>query len=177
MNNKEKWINIIGYKDYYISNGGMVKSYKNNKSIILKLIDNGKGKGYYRVCLYNRGIGKIHTVHRLVAKAYIPNLEKNPEVNHIDGNPKNNSVNNLEWVTRTGNMRHASRLGLLRFDHNGEKNTNHKLSKKIVMSIKIFHKYYTPPKGYWSYLSKILNVKKAAISKIIHGRTWNNVEV
>lgn len=52
-------------------------------------------------------------VHRLVAAAYVPNLYSKPDVNHIDGNPLNNHADNLEWVTKSENMRHAQDNGLL----------------------------------------------------------------
>ena len=52
-------------------------------------------------------------VHRLVASAFIPNPRNLPEVNHIDGNKKNNSFENLEWVTHADNVLHARKTGLL----------------------------------------------------------------
>lgn len=57
-------------------------------------------KGYLRIKLYDvNGRKKNCKVHRLVAKAFIDNPGKKQQVNHIDGNKKNNSVSNLEWVT------------------------------------------------------------------------------
>ena len=56
--------------------------------------------------------GKQIPVHRIVAKEFIPNPNHKPEVNHIDGNKMNNSVSNLEWVTRSENAKHAVKHGL-----------------------------------------------------------------
>lgn len=53
-------------------------------------------KGYKRVCLTKDGKKKYHFVHRLVAQAFIPNPDNKPEIDHIDGNPENNSVTNLK---------------------------------------------------------------------------------
>ena len=51
-------------------------------------------------------------IHRCVALKYIPNPDDLPEVNHIDGDKLNNSIENLEWVSGSQNMKHAYRLGL-----------------------------------------------------------------
>ena len=64
------------------------------------------------VGLYKNKKGKTFLVHRLIALTYIPNPENKPDINHIDGNPLNNNVPNLEWCTKTENMKHARETGL-----------------------------------------------------------------
>lgn len=67
-----------------------------------------------QVQLWRGNKAYLRNVHRLVAEAFIPNPENKPTVNHIDGNPLNNNVNNLEWATYSENQKHAFDLGLVR---------------------------------------------------------------
>ena len=67
---------------------------------------------YLQVSLWRDNKGESHYVHRLVASAHVPNPEALSEVNHIDGDRQNNSVLNLEWVSRAGNAQHAVRTCL-----------------------------------------------------------------
>lgn len=115
---EEIWKGIEGYEDYYeVSNLGRVKAL--DRVIETKKTPKGQhrterilgqqvGKyGYVRVTLCRDGICKAYLLHRIVAKAFIPNPEGKPEVNHINGAKDNNQVDNLEWVTPSENSAHA----------------------------------------------------------------------
>ena len=95
---------ILGYRGKYrISSWGRVLNAETQKFICPYLTE----KGYWRVDLFDvLGHKKHHKVHRLVAKAFIPNPKGKKQVNHKDGNKANNSFTNLEWVTDEENKRH-----------------------------------------------------------------------
>jgi len=105
----EEWRTIEWNCDYMVSNTGKIKSLKKKKEIILKPSRTHKGKGYHMVILCKNGERSYKTIHRLVAIAFIPNPENKPQVNHIDGNTINNSVENLEWCTPSENEIHSFR--------------------------------------------------------------------
>lgn len=128
--NAEIWADILGYEGYYqISSLGNVRSVdrtitqSNGHSIQLrgrpKKLSTDKD-GYKGCTLSMNGVNTYPRVHRLVAKAFIPNPNNLREVNHIDGNKCNNCFNNLEWVTRAGNEHHAIIFGLKRKRQSGE---------------------------------------------------------
>ncbi len=89
------------FNDYYITSCGRVWSYKSQ--CFLK--PSKDGKGYLRVYPYIDGKRLTCKVHRLVAETYIPNPNNYDTVDHIDGNPSNNCVNNLQWMRRRDNSR------------------------------------------------------------------------
>ena len=77
--------------------------------------------GYATVWVSSPAIGrKAVNVHRLVALAFIEPVVGKPEVNHIDGDKRNNKVGNLEWTDRSGNNLHASRTGLRKHGNDGK---------------------------------------------------------
>lgn len=96
-----------------ISGRYLSPSVRNKKSTRPK----DRQNDYLAVGLYKKGDRRptIHSIHRLVALAYIPNPDNLPEVNHRDGNKRNNDVSNLEWNTRQENAEHSVRTGLQKF--------------------------------------------------------------
>ena len=103
------WKTIKGTnEEYQVSDTGLVKTTKTGR--ILK--PSVTKHGYERVCLFKMDRERRYRVHRLVAEAFIPNPDNLPQVNHIDGNKRNNNAANLEWVTNHENAIHAKEHGL-----------------------------------------------------------------
>lgn len=90
------WKKIKQNENYSINENGEVRNDKTGK--IKKPYENKKNE-YYYVDLYKKNISKKRPIHRLLAIAFIPNPKNKPTVDHIDGNRKNNSLDNLRWAT------------------------------------------------------------------------------
>lgn len=110
---EEVWKDIEGYEGYYqVSNLGRVKGIKiinqYKKERLLSQYLNNKGRGYYKVWLYKDKKRKMHYVHRLVAKAFLPNPNNYPDINHKDENSRNNQVDNLEWCNESYNLSYGT---------------------------------------------------------------------
>lgn len=98
---------MIPVKDfplYLVNRKGEIYSVRAKK--ILK--PNYTSKGYASVELWSKGKRTRKLIHRIVAEAFIPNPDGLPQVNHIDENPRNNEVNNLEWCTAKYNMNYGN---------------------------------------------------------------------
>ena len=136
---EEIWKMVEDYPQYTglyaISNEGRVKALKRSSNITTgnshskikgyreeRMLKPSHNRRYLAVKFCNKSVEKTVYVHRLVAKAFIPLPERfinegltydDLEVNHIDGNPENNNVSNLEWCTKQENMQHAVRTHLM----------------------------------------------------------------
>lgn len=94
---------LEGYEGLYaVTNSGQVWSYRGN--VFLKPF---LARGYYKVRLCKNGIDKQFSVHTLVARAFLPNPKKLPQINHKDENKLNNFVDNLEWCDAKYNINYG----------------------------------------------------------------------
>lgn len=131
----EEWRDIEGYNGkYQISNYGRIKSFYNKTPRILTpfLV---RCTGYLACVLRLQGKRGERDIHRLVAKAFIPNPDNKPQVNHIDGCRWNSVVSNLEWCTPSENTKHAYDLGLINVLQ-GANRSDAKLTNEQVLYIR-----------------------------------------
>ena len=107
-----RWRDVKGYEGLYIvSEEGRVFAFKRpacyrSAHYMSPALDE---HGYPMVCLCKNGKNKTRRVHRLVAEAFLPNPCNFLEINHIDENPSNCALNNLEWCDRSYNVNYGSR--------------------------------------------------------------------
>ncbi|MGI8362739.1 NUMOD4 domain-containing protein [Bacillus cereus] len=163
----EIWKDIEGYEGLYqVSNLGRVKSLE-------RVVERSDGRtrkqygrilkpglntyGYPHVVLCRESLCKTTLVHTLVAQAFLYKKTICTEVNHRDGNKKNNSVWNLEWVTSEENKEHALREGL-----------HHKPRKAVhMLSLDGDHVMTFPS---MSEAARYLGVFKGGISGVCGGK-------
>jgi len=178
---QEIWKNIEGYNgDYKISNLGNIMS---TKRIVKR--NNGRDlpmperimkpflskRGYLLVTLNNNKKTKHHSVHRLVAIAFISKVEDENIVHHVDGNPLNNNLNNLEWCTISKNTKHAVNDGFLN-TRKGRDCNFAKLTEKEVIKIKRMLKGKVTHKK----ISIIYGVCPSTITEINRGANWAQIQ-
>lgn len=175
----EIWKDIEGYEGFYqISNLGRTRS-------VDRIDSSGnrrKGRirkphftkfGYALVNLCKEGKVKHFLVHRLVAIAFIPNSENKEQVNHIDGNKKNNRLDNLEWATRSENVLHALDTGLL--NTRGVLNNKSKVNEIQVRKIRMLRE--TDPKKYtYKVLGKMFGISSVMAGDIVKRNHWKHVD-
>ena len=130
----EIWKDIIGYEGLYqVSNKGNVKNKQRNKYLVPKK----NNRGYLGIELTNEKHRKMFLIHRLVAQSFISNPKRLPNVNHKDENPKNNSVENLEWCSQSYNVLYSmQKQGKNSIKKNGvARNSKNKDTHKSIKNI------------------------------------------
>lgn len=171
----EIWKDIEGYEGMYqVSSLGRVRSLNFKKQNRTQVLNLGRTKkGYIRVTLR----GKSHLVHRLVAKAFLPQKEGCNIVNHIDENKRNNSVDNLEWCDALYNYEYSKysnrQFGLYHPYHPYKEGTkrirkpyknNYKV-KQLDRERNLIRIFNSPVEA-----SKELNLNRGSIYKCVNGQ-------
>lgn len=177
---KEIFIPVKDFEGYYeVSNFGNVRSLeriirnKNGKELKVRsriLIPRKHRNGYTLVNLCKNNIIKNCTIHKIVCQSFLGDRPNLIEINHKDGNKKNNILDNLEYVTRSDNSRHAYRLGL-KFTK-GSKCSAAKLTEEDVIEIR---RSYLSREYNQVQLGKKYGVKANTICNIINRRYWTHI--
>jgi len=145
---RERWKAVVDFEDrYQVSNLGRVRSVDRYLPVLTRwgtVVDRlFRGKllaqtldkdGYFRVGLYAVPVFKLALVHRLVAQAFIPNLEGLPQVDHKNGVKTDNHRRNLQWVTGPENTKLAAARGHLM---RGERHVLAALTEEDVRTIRL----------------------------------------
>lgn len=163
------WSSIKDYPGYWVNKNGEILGKQLN--IYKQGINH---KGYPIVSMYYKSVDgkyklKTKAVHRIVAETFIYNDSpkiKN-QVNHIDGNKENNTVENLEWCTNQENKKHAIDNGLVAYQK-GEKHNSAILNNKQVIDI------YTSDESRL-YMSEKYNISKHNVSNIRGDNAWTHI--
>lgn len=163
MEVKELWKTLDEYKGIKVSSIGRIwkASNKSRKERILSEFPKDRD-GYCRCSVQKLdGSWTSQPVHRLVAKAFIPNPDNKQAVNHKDGNRSNNRVENLEWVTPKENVIHSFKFGSRKKCKNVPKKTI--LTDFQISQIDKLREFYTV-----SQISKLFNIEYQSLKNIIH---------
>ena len=164
----EIWKEIPGFSRYSASNCGKIRNNKTNYTKKPSITPDG----YLNTGLYCDKKKKTATklVHRLIAACFCENKNNYNEVNHIDGDKKNNSASNLEWCTRKHNVNHAIKSGLLKYSH-GEGRASKITETQALAIITMLNSGFGP-----SEISRKYNISKYICKDISRGRTWNHLQ-
>ena len=145
LNSIEIWKDIEDFEGYYeVSSLGRIR---NSRTGLLRRFSLQGNHKYYIVNLWKNNVSYSRLVHRIVAKAFIPNPNNKPQVNHLDKNGLNNDISNLEWVTCSENHLHAFK--------NGRVGSKSRLGEKISLVSKFRYVYWDSNRSKWKSSIKV----------------------
>lgn len=161
---KEIWKEILGSNNrYFVSNMG---GFKKNDTILNQYNDSD---GYLLVSLFLNNKWNTHRSHRIILETFVGPCPKGMICRHLDGNPKNNRLDNLEWNTNSINMKDRTRHGT---QPKGEKASQSKFSNIDILNMR--HLY----KNGWTTgeIGRKYNTNHKVIWKIITYKTWTHLK-
>lgn len=155
------------YKRYLVSKEGLVKNQVTGR--VLKQRETEQGYMEVTVWCDEQKKYVLRKVHRLVAQTYIDNPEHKREVNHLDGNKKNNCVDNLEWCTSKENKDHAWENGY--YTSIGENHHAAYFTEELVRNI-----CERIQEGYRNIdIADMYGIHRERVSDIRIGRRWKHI--
>lgn len=169
----EIWKPVVGFgSSYEVSSLGRVRSidrlitYKDGRvgHFCGRMISGGRGANGYMSVTLDRG--KRALIHRLVAEAFLRSPAPGEVVNHLNGDKRDNRVENLEWGTFSDNNRHARETGLL--NQHGENCNLTRYSEQIVAAVRRVHSQYRPS---YRELALLFDISEMHAADIIKRRT------
>jgi len=171
--NKIEWKEVLNSDgSYWVSEAGHVYSLKSDRMLSPRLRGSCKPGGSYPAVLLYYGVGeafrKDESVHKLMMEAFVRPQEKGEVVDHIDGNPLNNTLANLRYTTPQGNADNAVRL-----DHQGkgERNGRALLNAEQVLEIReLFKEGFTAPQ-----IARHYPVTVSTLNSIKHRKLWKHL--
>lgn len=177
----ELWKDIPNYEGLYqASNMGNIRSLdkivpKWNKPYKRKIkgrvLKKHKANGGYNVvALHKNKNQKTYKVSRLIGITWKDNPDNKPEINHKNSIRTDDRAENIEWCTRSENVKHSYDKG--NANQKGEKNAYSKLTKKKVLSIR---DKYDSGKYSQIELSDMFNISKTTIHNVVKRKTWNHL--
>jgi hypothetical protein len=161
----EQWKVVEGFENYVVSDHGRVKRIVGDQ-----MTGDLKGslvRGYRHVNLCKNGKAHSRKVARLVAQAFVPNPLGLPEVNHKKSPKTNDHVSNLEWATRSQQIKHALENGLY---HRGSQLAHHKLTTKDIAKIRQMHAQGLSHRR----TANMFGVHHSTIASALHGLSWKH---
>lgn len=169
----QQWLKINGYERYLVSSDGVVKSLcGHNSERILKPRENDKGYLYVQLCRKGEP-PKNFSVHGLVALGFLGPKSEGIEINHKNGFKKDNRCENLEYTTRSGNVKHAYENGLRKpVCFNGEENS---VSKLTNFRVKAIRRLYATGKVTQQKIAEMAGIDQGNVSSICLRKTWKHI--
>ncbi len=179
MNEKERWLPVVGYEDFYeVSSFGRVRSLdrvvrakngcnKHLKGKVLKAVPHSRD-GYQQVYLFKLGKQATKKVHGLVMTTFIGEYPEGMEVRHLDGCRANNYLSNLCYGTKKENYADSILHGR---DNKGVKNSRSKLTEENVLDIRIAYSFGFTLKS----IAEHLAINLSTIKGVVYGRNWSHI--
>lgn len=165
----ERWLPIPGWEGLYeASTAGRIRSLSRGEPRILRPGSNGRG--YLVLGLWRDGNQHGFSVHSLILLTFVGPRPHGKQINHIDGDRKNNRLENLEYCTQSENMRH--RIDSLGSDLSGTRNPSAKLDPTKVRKIRELRRRGMSERK----IAPMFGVSHRSINKIINRETWAHVE-